>query len=119
MISSVTMPAYFCKEKLQNEVINESTDLEFFLRVIASDIGIGERFVGEEPTDGYTAEYNRRMHEICEANGILVREIPRKTSNDRPISASEVRRCIKARDLARLKELVPEGTYQFLCKEYF
>jgi [citrate (pro-3S)-lyase] ligase len=114
MISAATFPDYFIKDTVSPLEVNTDLDLSIFAEGIALPLGIGCRFVGEEPLDPVTAMYNRQMKEILPSYGIRVREIPRMEKRGAPISASRVREFLAAGDLPALQELVPSTTYEYL-----
>ena len=124
IISSVTFPEYFKKEAIHdnmenrwNERINIELDFRLFATYIAPALGITKRFVGEEPSDLLTRKYNKYMKKILSAFNIDVVEIPRKKANDNSvISASTVRRLYKEKNFEKIKEIVPEVTFQFLIE---
>lgn len=113
MVSAATFPTYFFKDQAQAEEANCRLDLELFAARIAPELHITRRFVGSEPYCTVTRAYNETMKEVLPKYGISVKEIERKTKKDKPISASEVRRCIARQDYAQMWELVPEevGNY--------
>lgn len=114
MISSLTFPEYFKKETEKNVVIDSSLDLQLFGEKVAKKYNISIRFAGEEPNDAVTRQYNRNMEEMLPKYGVEFREIKRTTSEGEVISATTVRECLKNKDYARLKKLVPKTTYDWL-----
>ena len=64
VLSYKTMPVYFEKEYQQDIKVDAYMDLEIFCRYIAPPLGIGTRFVGEEPCDFVTQQYNRQMEKV-------------------------------------------------------
>jgi len=118
IISQQTFSGYFNKAELQDAVVDSSEDVEIFGREIAPTLGITIRFAGEEPTDNVTRQYNETMREILPRYGVEFREIPRKTFDGEPISASTVREALKAGDFDRIKELVPETTLLYLRRRH-
>lgn len=118
VLSYKTMPAYFQKEEIQEIKIDARYDLEIFARYIAPEMGITKRFVGEEPLDCVTKQYNEQMKEILSLFNIEVEEIPRMEVSNEIVSASKARRCIKEKDWDGLRLLVPGITYK-VCKELF
>lgn len=121
MISSLTFPGYFVKDNPEQTDIDSTSDVEIFSRIIAPTLGISVRFVGEEPIDYVTREYNEKMKEILPLFGVEVIEIPRKsldTEKDVPISASLVRRYLQVHDFEKIKEMVPFTTYHYLLEHY-
>ena len=116
ILSSQTLPGYFTKAEFKDAYLNASDDLEFFMQ-IASALDITVRFVGEEPIDQYTRQYNDSMRNTLPKYGFEFIEIPRKTvasGSDVVISASRVRKLLEERDYAGVKEIVPETTYNYL-----
>jgi len=93
--------------------------MELFREYIAPALGITDRYVGAEPFDPVTNQYNRDMKTWLEqatsgAPPVTVVEVPRAAIRGTPISAAEVRRLLAKRDFSRIKELVPATTLQFL-----
>ena len=117
IISKNTFPEYFDKEKLQNESINPVMDLSIFGKWIAPALNISIRFVGTEPKDRVTNQYNMTMKEVLKDYGITVCEIPRKYVNDQVISATNVRKYWTESRYDELKQIVPEVTYNYLIKK--
>ncbi len=120
MISSVTFPEYFLKEDKQEVKIDMSLDVEIFANYIAPALGITVRFVGEEPIDMITRQYNETMRRILPAYHIDLVEIPRKSTDENAsdvISASRVRSLLTERKWKEIKKLVPETTFQFLWEK--
>ncbi len=116
ILSSMTFSEYFNKSELQNVKIDSSTDVLLFAEEIAPVLHITKRFIGTEPYDTVTRQYNNDMKTILPQYGISVIEIPRKEyGNGKAISASEVRKCLETHDLQRLRSLVPDTTYAFLA----
>jgi [citrate (pro-3S)-lyase] ligase len=91
LISSVTFPTYFIKEKARAEDVRCALDLTVFADVFAKEMGITVRYVGTEPLDPVTARYNEIMKEMLPAKGIEVVEVPRLTINGEIVSATKVR----------------------------
>lgn len=114
MISSVTFPTYFIKDKTHSQDIACRLDLEIFARVFAREMSITVRFVGTEPNCIVTSAYNRQMMAYLPPLGIRVDEIQRKEFNGIPISASRVRALIDQGEIERTKELVPPTTYDYI-----
>ena len=114
LISPATFPAYFLKDQARAPAAKCDLDLTLFGSAIAPALHITERFVGQEPTCAVTAQYNRRMQAILPAYGIHVTEIPRLSA----ISATTVRARLQEGDLAAVRALVPETTYE-ACRSLF
>ncbi len=118
MISSVTFPTYFIKDKAKSENIACKLDLEIFASIFAKELSIKTRFVGTEPKCMVTSAYNREMQRYLPGQGIDVVEIQRKELDGIPISASRVRELISLGDLEKTKDLVPESTYRYIISNY-
>lgn len=118
IISSSTFSEYFDKANLSGSVIDTSLDVETFANEIAPFLNITVRFVGEEPLDPITAQYNQSMKSILPKYGIELCEIPRKKHEENVISASLVRKLLETQNWSEIKELVPESTYLFLQSKY-
>lgn len=118
VISKETFPTYFQKENIQNERIDASLDIKLFGLGIAPAFHIEKRFVGEEPLDYITRQYNEAMKEQLPAYGIKLIEIPRKETDGAVISASMVRKCLKEKQYERIGRMVPEATWDYLEKKY-
>ena len=117
VLSYKTMPVYFEKENKQDIKIDAYLDLEIFGRYIAPPLGIQRRFVGEEPFDKVTRQYNEQMAVLLKDYDIELEEIPRKMYNGRIISASYVRNCMKNAKWEELRNIIPEISYQ-ICRKY-
>ncbi len=114
VLSYKTMPAYFQKETIQEIKIDAKYDLEIFARYIAPQLGISIRFVGEEPFDRITGQYNEQMKEILPLFGIKLEEIPRYRVGGETVSASIVRKYLREGKTDELKKFVPESTYAII-----
>jgi [citrate (pro-3S)-lyase] ligase len=118
IISALTFTDYFGKSDIQDRVVDTSQDVAIFGKHIAPTLGITTRFVGEEPLDNITRQYNQSMKEILPEYGVDVTIIPRKEESGAPISASRVRALLKDRDFESIAKLVPITTLDYL-KEHF
>lgn len=117
VISSATFPAYFQKDRIKKEEkISLNEDLRIFGQYIASVLDIQYRFVGEEPQDYVTNQYNNAMKKILPEFGINVIEIPRKCEGENVISASKVREYYCKKKFDAMKKLIPESTLDYLIK---
>lgn len=125
LISRATFPGYFLKEA---GLVNQAwsvMDLLIFRQYIAPALGITHRFVGSEPFCPVTHQYNCDMHDWLETPArsasppLSVIELPRKRhASGRAISASEVRALLKTHQFARIRDIVPPGTYAHLEQHY-
>lgn len=119
MISRITFSAYFNKEDLQNSTIVPAADVRLFGKYIAPYLGISKRFVGEEPLDKITRQYNMAMKEILPEYGIELVEIPRiEDDMHQPINATMVRKSILAGRLEQCHSYITEATYKYIEKNY-
>lgn len=118
IISTVTFPGYFLKDTPEAVGLDTSLDVSIFGEYIAKAFHITTRFVGEEPFDIVTRNYNESMKRILPFYGIKLVIIPRKEMGDTAISASRVRKLLEEKNFAEIKELVPETTYAYLCDKY-
>ena len=118
IISQVTFPQYFGKDKDKRATVDASSDLRIFGRFICPALGITVRFVGMEPFDNVTNQYNTQMKEILPTFGVELIEIPRMEINGVSVSASLVRRLMSEGDWVGLKQIVPRSTFKFLSSEY-
>jgi [citrate (pro-3S)-lyase] ligase len=119
MISRATFPGYFLKDKGVIEYGWAAIDLLLFREYIAPALSITHRYVGTEPLDPVTRNYNADMERWLvrarsAAPPIDVVEIPRLSISGAPISASRVRRLWTQHELSRIRELVPATTWHFL-----
>ena len=115
ILSSLTFSEYFNKSELQNRMVDPSQDVYLFAKEIAPCLHITKRFVGSEPFDTVTRQYNLEMKRIFPAYGIETIEIERLVRPDhQAISASVVRECIRKNDMQSLKSMVPMTTYQYI-----
>ena len=114
IISSLTFPEYFRKSEDPDAVVDPSRDVALFARYIAKELGITIRFVGEEPLDRVTRQYNATMARVLPANGVEFDVIPRKESAGAPISASRVRALLDQRDFDAIAQIVPPTTLAYL-----
>ena len=114
VLSFKTLPMYFEKATFQEEKVDAQTDLEIFARYVAPALGITKRFVGEEPTDKVTKQYNEQMRRVCSDFDIEFEEIPRKEVDGIIVSASVVRKYLEEKRFDELKKFVPESTFEAL-----
>jgi len=119
VISQQTFSGYFNKENLQNVTVDSTDDVKIFAEEIAPSLGVNVRFVGEEPEDTVTRQYNETMKSFLPPYGIDFYEIPRREIDGKVISAKTVRVALKAGDFDKIKKLVPATTYKFLREKYF
>jgi [citrate (pro-3S)-lyase] ligase len=118
IISSLTFSDYFNKSELQDQAVDSSMDVTLFAREIAPCLNISVRFVGEEPYDKVTRQYNDTLRAILPRYGIEFVEIPRKEWGGRPISASRVRELMKDRNFGEIEKMVPATTLTYLKAKF-
>ena len=123
MVSRATFSAYFFKEKGIVGDCFTAIDLLMFRDYIAPALGVTHRFVGTEPFCATTRKYNEDMkywlaQAPAEGPAVSVVEFERRLCEGRPISASEVRSCLKFGDFATIAKLVPPSTFRLLEMKY-
>ena len=114
IISNVTFPTYFIKSPDEAVKTQSLLDIKIFAKFIAPALGIKRRYVGTEPDCPVTGRYNQTMKTVLPGYGIEVIELPRLSIKGVVVSASQVRKHLRQRELHLVKELVPEITYNFL-----
>ena len=114
ILSQKTFPEYFLKVEDEDIIKNVEYDITLFAEHIAPRLNITYRFVGQEPQDAVTNEYNKAMKRILPQKGINIIEIPRKENDDGVISASLVRKYLEDDNCTDLKELIPKSTWEIL-----
>jgi len=118
IISAATFPSYFLKDAGKVIAAHAALDLRIFGHYIAPALGITTRYVGEEPHCQVTATYNRLMSDILPEYSIEKKEIPRLEVDERPVSASYVRKLLAEGNFEGIKVLVPKTTYDYLMKHH-
>lgn len=119
VISSLTFPEYFEKDRLQDAKIDTSKDIITFAQYIAPSLNISKRFVGEEPYDRITKQYNEQLKMLLPQYEIELIEIPRCMNEmGEIISATKVRKCIDNKQINLLLQYVPQYTYEVICDRY-
>ena len=121
-VSASTFPTYFLKDRADAAQAEEQAklDLELFVGLFVPELGINVRFIGTEKDCATTAIYNRAMLELLPPLGVEVCEVERKeTSAGDVISASKVRKKIKARDMDDIAEYLPASTIEFLREKKY
>ncbi|MCD4827749.1 MAG: hypothetical protein K8Q99_08230 [Acholeplasmataceae bacterium] len=113
MISRATFPTYFLKDQNSMEVYTK-LDVSIFKKYFMPIFEIDFRYVGQEPLDPLTNQYNQSLIELL-VNQLKV--IDRKTYKDNVISASYVRLLAKQKKYDELKKVVPKATYKFLTSK--
>lgn len=116
IISKETFAQYFDKDQIVSQIDDTDYDVRIFGEVVADMFGISCRFVGEEPFDIVTKEYNETMKRILPEYGIELIEIPRREQQGSCISASRVRHYLESGEKEKAYALVPESTREHLDK---
>ncbi|MBU1020733.1 MAG: adenylyltransferase/cytidyltransferase family protein, partial [Firmicutes bacterium] len=114
LVSKITFPKYFLKE---DQLINDEqtlVDVLVYKQYYAKVFHINKRYLGEEPFSFNTNKYN---HVLKDYLGDHVKIIERKKQGNNVISASLVRKFIKANKLSEIKKYVPLATYEYLQSE--
>lgn len=114
LISPDTFPTYFIKDDSRCREAQCELDITLFTEIIAPALNISVRYVGSEPFDPITAQYNDKMAMHLPRRGIELKIIPRY----RDISAGKVRKLICDGRTAETKDLLPETTYEY-CRNRF
>lgn len=122
IISKATFPGYFLKDKALINYGWAATDLLLFRNYIAPSLGITHRFVGTEPFDITTKNYNDEMKKWLEGSSsypiIKVIEIPRVIIDNVPVSASRVRQLIETKDFKKIANITPSTTLDLILKKF-
>lgn len=115
-ISKSTFAQYFEKDKPIECVDSMEYDCRIFCEVIAPIMHISCRFVGDEPTDIVTDNYNKTMQKIFPLYDLELIEIPRKREENgqEVISASRVRKALGAQEWEEVQKLLPESSIQYI-----
>jgi len=103
VISAATFPTYFLKDLSSVAETQMRLDLDLYQRWIAPALGASVRFVGSEPFDALTNQYNQLI-----PNAVVV---PRKDE----ISASKVRNALKEGNFRKAAAMCPETTWPYLA----
>ena len=118
ILSAATLPEYFAKDASPDVAIDATRDLTLFAEKVAPLLGVGVRFVAEEPRCAVTRQHNRQMRSLLPRYGIRVEEIPRFEIDGRPVSASRVREALREGDLDAATRLVPPTTAAVLRRRF-
>jgi len=119
-ISAATFPTYFLKDLSEASETQMLLDLDLFGRHIAPVLGVSVRYVGGEPSDPLTARFNELMRAVLPEYGVEVIEIPRLNrigSPEMPVSASDVRKCLKEGCFREASVMTPPTTWPYLVAE--
>ena len=114
LISAATFPTYFLKDREAAGQVHCQLDIAIFTQHFAPRFNLRTRYVGTEPLSPMTAQYNAALREVLPPLGIQVRELPRRTLSELPVSASAVRAALDAGQWETVKALVPPTTFHYL-----
>lgn len=123
IISRASFPNYFLKDTNLVSSSHAGLDLSIFRKYIAPALNISCRFVGTEPTDMITRQYNEEMvHYLQEKKDVSpvinIIEISRVLVAENIVSASSVRRYLAEQNFDAIAQLVPNSTLKYLVKRY-
>lgn len=115
VLSVFTFSAYFEKDTLQGKSVSPTYDIRLFAEQVAPALGITKRFVGSEPGDTVTQQYNMAMRYILPEFDIDYVEIPRiRLESGEAITATKAREWIKRKDWQACQAYLPEKTIEIL-----
>lgn len=114
IISSATFPSYFIKKMDDVALAQIELDINITARHIAPALGVSVRFVGREPTDELTRNYNAVMKQQLPKHGVEVVELARLELNGSPVSASMVRKMLNEHKYHQASCLVADTTIPYL-----
>ena len=89
-------------------------DAKLFFQVIAPELGIKTRFVGDEPRDEMSEMHLNAMRQESKLAKIPLRVAERKRLGDKYISSSMVREALFQGDWETIKATVPDFVYEYL-----
>jgi len=115
--SSITFGEYFNKNALQDAVINPALDVMLFGKYIAPALNISIRFVGDEPIDNVTRQYNVALREKLPTYDVKLNIISRKKINGKIVSASTVRQLIKQQNIEEIRRQVPDSSMPYILNK--
>jgi [citrate (pro-3S)-lyase] ligase len=118
IISFLTFSEYFNKKELQDKTIDTSKDVLLFAEEIAPAMHITKRFVGTEPFDHVTNQYNKTLREVLPKHDIEFVEIERIKTSGEAVSASTVRTLLDERNWTEIEKLVPKTTLNYLKEKF-
>lgn len=114
IISQATFPTYFIKKIDESTDIYTELDAKIFANRIAKDLDIDIRFVGDEPIDILTANYNEKLLNNSKEGNLSLVKIDRIQDNGDYISASIVRKLLGEGKICQAYSLVTDSTVKFL-----
>lgn len=111
LVSRITFPKYFLKDDQLIQDEQTLIDVLVYKQYYTKMFQITRRYVGEEPFSATTAKYNQVLKDHLGQHLVI---LPRKEHDKKPISASMVRRLIKADKLDKIRPFVPQATVDYL-----
>ena len=113
IVSNETFKNYFEREKHPDAIIDVTKDIMNFRKYIAPALRISKRFIGEEPNDNITYQYNQALKEGL-SDVMEVIEIPRKKADGETISGKSVRNYLEKEAWNEVGKMVPKSTLEYL-----
>jgi len=114
LVSKITFPKYFLKEDQLIQDEQTLVDVMIYKEYYTKIFNIKKRYLGEEPLSFNTSKYNKVLQDYLNGN---LKIIERKKEGSKVISASLVRKLIKANKISQIKKYVPLATYNYLLSE--
>ncbi|MGS0972028.1 MAG: [citrate (pro-3S)-lyase] ligase [Candidatus Izemoplasmataceae bacterium] len=111
LVSKITFPKYFLKEDQLIDAEQTLIDVLIYKEYFVKFFNIKKRYLGEEPFSYNTNKYNQVLKQYMNGH---IEIIPRKAIGENIISASKVRKLLKANKLDKVKDYVPKATFEFL-----
>ena len=111
LVSKITFPKYFLKEDQLIDAEQTLIDVLIYKEYFVKFFNIKQRYLGEEPFSYNTNKYNQVLKQYMNGHIVI---LPRKAVGDQIVSASKVRKLLKANKLDKVRDLVPEATFAFL-----
>ncbi len=114
LVSKITFPKYFLKEDQLIKDEQTLVDVLIYKEYYKKIFNITKRYLGEEPFSFNTDKYNKVLKTYL-SNHIKI--VKRRKVGSEIVSASLVRKLIKANKINKIKKYVPEATYNYLKSE--
>ncbi|AIO18763.1 [Citrate [pro-3S]-lyase] ligase [Candidatus Izimaplasma bacterium HR1] len=114
LVSKITFPKYFLKEDQLIQEEQTLVDVLVYKQYYKPIFNIEKRYLGDEPFSFNTSKYNQVLKDYLNSH---IKIIPRKEKNNKAISASLVRKLIKANKIEKIKDYVPLATYNYLTSQ--
>lgn len=114
LVSKITFPKYFLKEDQLIQDEQTLVDVIIYKEYYTKIFKIRRRYLGEEPLSFNTSKYNKVLKDHLGDN---LKIIKRKKVGSKVISASLVRKLIKANKIEKIKKYVPLATYNYLLSD--